>query len=393
MPTISKLMKSRGVLLAGVALVGLLTGGAVLAESGFVASEPVQIQAENQAPIVNVRTVTPRKVQVWSSFSGRLKAVDSAELRPEVSGRITEIHFRDGDLVKRGDILFVIDPRSYEAAVAKAKADLLSAQTVATLAAGELQRAAKLVATKNLSRSVYDQRNNAERVARAGVAAAEAALAEAEVNVDHAYMKAPIDGRISRPEITIGNLVQTGPGAPLLASIVSSGSIYADFEVDEQTYLNSRRTDGVSPAIPVELTLQDDGQRVYRGTLTSFDNQIDTASGTIRARARFENADAGLVPGMFVSVKLAASEDAVALTVPERAIGTDQDKKFLYVVDGESKAVSREITLGAAVEDERIVLSGLNAGDRVILEGVQHITPGAPVRVEKAVADLSLGRR
>lgn len=389
---ISRLMKSRGVLLAGVALAGLLAGGAVLAESGFGAAEPTQLQAEAEAVTVNVRTVTPKKVQVWSSFSGRLKAVDSAELRPEVSGRITEIHFRDGDLVKRGDILFVIDPRSFEAAVAKAKADLLSAQTIATLAAEELQRAETLVKTKALSRSVHDQRANAARVARAGVAAAEAALAEAEVNVDHAYLKAPIDGRISRPEITIGNLVQTGPGVPLLASIVSSSGIYADFEVDEETYLASRRGNGASPANPVELTLQGDDGRTYRGTLTSFDNQIDTASGTIRARARFDNADAALVPGMFVSVRLAAAADEVALTVPERAIGTDQDKKFLYVVDGESKAVSREVTLGAAVDDERIVLTGLAAGDRVILEGVQRLAPGTPVRVEKAVADNSFGR-
>jgi multidrug efflux system membrane fusion protein len=391
MSVFASLVKKRPILLSSAAVAALLSAGIMLDQVEFAAAGPA-VNIESPAIFVSARTVAPENVRIWSEFSGRMNAVDYSEIRPEVSGRITEIRFTDGQIVKAGDILFVIDPRTYEAAVAKAKADLVSARANAVLANSQLARAASLVKTQFVSRSTYDQRVSSRDVAVANVQVAEAALRQAEIDVDHAYVKAPIAGRISRPEITLGNLVQTGPGAPLLASVISNDGIYADFEVDEQTYMKSIHANAETRAqeqkIPVELTLEGDESHVYKGTIYGFDNRIDAGSGTIRARARFANEDGSLVPGMFVSVKLGGSIDSNALLVPERAIGTDQSKRFVYVIDG-GKAASHEVKLGAQVGGERIILSGLNAGDRVIVDGLQHVTPGATVQIQNAVADAS----
>jgi membrane fusion protein, multidrug efflux system len=347
-------------------------------------------QGAPQAVPVNVARVEPHDVQLWSQFSGRLNAVDSAEIRPEVGGRITEIRFQDGQIVKAGQILLVIDPRPYEAALAKARADLASARANAALARNELERGNGLIKANAIARSMYDQRVNANQVAIANVAVAQAVLHQAEVDVDHAYVKAPISGRISRPELTVGNLVQSAPNAPLLASIVSNDGIYADFEVDEQTYLNTVHARAETAAdeqqLPVEMTLQGAEGRVYKGTVYSFDNKIDTSSGTIRARAKFDNADGSLVPGMFVSVRLGAGDHRNAITVPERAIVADLNKKFVYVVGKDDKAEMREVKLGATNDGERMVLGGLKTGVRVIVDGVQHIALGVPVSVQSKVA-------
>lgn len=393
MVALSRLPKNPPYLLAGFALAAILGTGVVLDHVKFASAAPAP--QENEVVSVTVQKIEPENVRIWSEFSGRMSAVDYSEIRPEVSGRITEIRFRDGQIVHAGDILFVIDPRSYEAAAAKARADLVSARANADLTKLELSRAARLIKTQFVSQSTYDQRVNARNVALANVSVAEAALKQAEVDVDHAYVKAPITGRISRPEITLGNLVQTGPGAPVLASIISNDGIYADFEVDEQTYLKSIRTHAETNAdeerIPVELTVEGDRDHVYKGTIYAFDNRIDPGSGTIRARARFDNADGALVPGMFVSVRVGSSVARNALLVPERAVGTDQNRKFVYVVDGDRKAASHEVDLGPTVGGRRVVLAGLKPGDRVIVDGLQHVTPGAPVAVQNAVADANGG--
>lgn len=343
-----------------------------------------------QAVPVGVRTLQPANVQVWSPFSGRLEAVDYAEIRPEVGGRIVKVLFQDGQVVKAGDVLLVIDPRPYEAALAKAKADVASARADATFAKTDLQRAEGLIKANAIARTTYDQKVSAAQVADAKVAVADAALRQAEVDVDHAYVKAPISGRISRPEITLGNLVQTAPNAPLLASIVSNDGIYADFEVDEQTYLESVRSQAetaqAEQKLPVEMTVQGASDHVYKGTIYSFDNHIDTGSGTIRARARFANADGSLVPGMFVSVRLGAGSRHNALLVPQRAITADLDKQLVFVVGRDQKAEVRVVKLGVEVGGQREVLAGLKAGDQVIVDGVQHVMPGAPVAIERQVA-------
>ncbi len=340
---------------------------------------------------VGVYTVVPEEVRLWSDFSGRLRAVDYAEVRPEVSGRITQVMLEDGQVVKKGDVLFVIDPRPYEAAVAKAEANLATAKTNANYAKTELDRAEELVRSKTIATRIYDERANANRVAAAAIKAAEADLDKARLDLEYAHVKAPITGRVSRAEITVGNVVQAGPTAPVLTSVVSNEGIYADFEVDERTYMenirNNARSKHEENQVQVEMTVLGDQKRVYRGTIQSFDNRIDTASGTIRARAKFANEDGSLIPGMFVSVKLASSGDKKSIVVPEQALNTDQSKRFVYLVTAESKVAYREVEAGKQVDGKRIILSGLIEGDRVIVEGGQMVRPDMPVEVKSTAYD------
>ena len=333
---------------------------------------------------VTVAAVEARPVRLWSEFSGRMVAVDSADVRPQVDGRITEIRFKDGQTVHAGDILFVIDPRTYEAAAAKAEADLVTAQTNAQLAKTQLGEATNLIKANAVAKDYYDQKNNANGTAQAAIKSAQAALTQAKLNVDFAYVKAPITGRVGRAEIQIGNLVQTLTGAsPLLTTIVSNDGIYADFDVDEQTYLENVRAHAKTAAqedkIPVELTVQGDNGHVYKGTIESFDNKINTGTGTIRARARFANEDGSLMPGMFVSVKLASAADSKVILVPEDAIGNDQSKRFVFVVGRDHKASFREVALGGEVGGDRVVTSGLHTGEHIIVDGLQKVQPGAAV--------------
>ncbi len=357
---------------------------ALVAGAGFFAfqSHGTAQVAPTPRLAVTVERVQPQTIHPFAEFSGRISAVDYAEIRPQVVGRITEIRFHDGQKVKAGDILFVIDPRPYEAAAAKAKSDLQRAINNAREASVERARGERLFQAHALAQESYDQRANADNIAQAAVGSAQALLQQAQLNVDYAYVKAPISGRISRAEITQGNLVGSATTAPpLLASVVSDDGVYADFEVDEATYLNNvrDRAAGASPQIPVELQVQGDTGHIYHGTIESFDNHIDAGSGTIRARARFANKDGSLVPGMFVSVRMGGSELDNALLVPERAIGNDQSKRFVFVVDRNNKAEYRPVTLGAEVDGRRVVMTGLKSGDDVILDGLQRLGPGAPV--------------
>jgi multidrug efflux system membrane fusion protein len=365
-----------------VALAALVAGGGLYAV-GRTHPSQAAAPAAPAAVEVTVQTLSPKKVQVWSEFSGRLQAVDQAEIRPEVSGRITEVRFHDGQYVKQGDVLLVIDPRPYEAAVARAEANLASAKTNYDFARIEQQRAAGMIKTEAIAQRIYDERNNNFRVAEAAVKAAEAELKQANLDLEHAYVRAPISGRTSRAELTVGNLVQAGPGAPVLTSVVSHQAIYADFEVDEQTYLDSIRSAAANPdqehKIPVQLTLAGDKDHVYRGTIDSFDNRLDVGSGTIRARAKFENTDGALVPGMFVSVSLANPVEHQELLVPEKAIGFDQSKKFVLVVDKDNKVEYRSVELGPQVATSRVALKGVEPGDKVIVDGIQHVRPSAVV--------------
>jgi len=332
-------------------------------------------------------------VRLWSQFSGRMHAVDYAEIRPEVSGRITEVRFQDGQQVKAGQVLFVIDPRPYAAAVERDQASLVSAQSKVVLAKLDQDRAKSLIDTHAIAQSDLDLRDNAARVAEADVDNADAQLKQAQVDLEHAYVTAPIGGRVSRAEITLGNVVQAGINAPLLTSIVSQDGIYADFEVDEQTYLDTIRGGAVGNAqeqkIPVQLVTEDDTNHVYNGFIQSFDNRIDPASGTIRARAKFANTDGTLVPGMFVSVRLAAGQDSRVLLVPDRAVGFDQSKKFVYVVDADNKVSYRSVELGQSVDKTRVVVSGLSAGDRVIVDGIQQVHPNDIVAAKEVADDAS----
>ena len=339
---------------------------------------------------VSTMVMSETPVRVWTSFSGRLSPVDAAEIRPQVSGRITKVLFQDGQQVKAGQVLMIIDPGPYEAAVSKAEADLASAKTNATFAALEQKRAGAMVKTQAISQRIYDQSANENRVAEANIQAAEAALKQARINLDYAYVKSPISGRVGRDEVLVGNLVQSSPNAPLLTTVVANDAVYADFEVDEGTYLRSVRNAASDRAaerkIPVQLMLQGEDAHPYDGRIYSFDNHIDNASGTIRARAKFDNKDGALLPGMFVSVRMAGGNDQSVLLLPESAIGFDQNKQFVFVVGDDHKVAYREVKLGDSVKGQRIVLDGLSSGEHVIVDGVQHVRPGATVS-EQAAGD------
>jgi multidrug efflux system membrane fusion protein len=373
--------------LAVLAVVVAIAGAALAtgALSKYTADAGASTKSPPPAGLpVAVARLEAQTVNPFAEFSGRINAVDYAEIRPQVSGRITEIRFHDGEHVSEGDILLVIDPRPYQAAVDKAQADLQTAINNAKFAKAERERGNQLVKANWLSQETFDQRVNADEVAKATVQSAQAALESAQINLDYAYVKAPISGRVSRAEITVGNLVGSPTAAPpVLTSIVSDNGVYADFEVDEQTYLNNVRNHGQSHAeqqkIPVDVVVRGDVDHVYRGHIYSFDNRINNGSGSIRARARFENADGGLIPGMFVSVRMGNGAIDDALLVPESAIGNDQSKRFVFVVGDNNKAEYRAVALGPQVDGNRVVLTGLKAGDRVILDHLQRLAPGAPV--------------
>lgn len=348
------------------------------------------IETKQAGPTVTVKTIEPQKVRIWSEFSGRLQAVDIAEIRPEVSGRITEVHFEDGELVKVGDVIFVIDPRPYEAAVERAEARVATAEANAEYAKLEVDRAANMIKTQAVAQRIYDERFNTNKVAIAAIKSAQADLKQAKVDLEHAYVRAPISGRAGRVELTVGNLVQPGVNAPLMTRIVANDPIYADFEVDEQTYLDSVRNvahnRNLEREIPVELYINGDKGDVYKGTIYTFDNRLDVGTGTIRARAKFDNKDGVLVPGMFVTVALGHSEDKEVLLVPQQAISTDQNKKYVYLVDKDNKVIYREVGLGKEYGNQRIILRGLESEDRVIVNGLQHIKTGELVKPEEAKA-------
>ena len=385
-------MKTFLQILVALIVIGGVAGGAYYYSKASAA--PVAAAAPHAKPPtpVVVQTLSEQNVRLWTQFSGRMHAVDYAEIRPEVSGRITEVRFQDGQQVKAGDVLFVIDPRPYAAAVEHDQAALESARSQLVRANQDEDRGKQLILTHAIAQSDLDTYNNNVRTAQANVDAADAQLKQAQVDLEHAYVTAPISGRVSRAEITLGNVVQAGINAPLLTSIVSQDGIYADFEVDEQTYLDTIRSGAVGNAqeqrIPVRLTADNDS-RLYEGFIQSFDNRIDSTSGTIRARAKFANADGALVPGMFVSVRLAASQDQRVLLVPDRAVGFDQSKKFVYVVDADNKVSYREVELGPSVDKGRVVQNGLKPGDRVIVDGIQAVRPNDVVDAKEVASDAT----
>jgi membrane fusion protein, multidrug efflux system len=384
---ISRYGEKRPPRLAVLALVVAIAGAALATGVFSKYTGDAGASTKSTAPAglpVAVARLEAQTVNPFAEFSGRINAVDYAEIRPQVAGRITEIRFHDGEHVNEGEVLLVIDPRPYQAAVDKAQADLQTAINNAKFAKAERERGNQLVKANWLSQETFDQRVNADEVAKAAVQSAQAALESAQINLDYAYVKAPISGRVSRAEITVGNLVGSPTAAPpVLTSIVSDNGVYADFEVDEQTYLNNVRNYGQSHAeqqkIPVDVVVRGDADHAYRGHIYSFDNRIDNGSGSIRARARFENADGGLIPGMFVSVRMGNGAIDDALLVPESAIGNDQSKRFVFVVGDGNKAEYRAVALGPQVDGNRVVLTGLKAGDRVILDHLQRLAPGAPV--------------
>ncbi|NVP57489.1 efflux RND transporter periplasmic adaptor subunit [Mycoplana rhizolycopersici] len=349
--------------------------------------------AEAPAVPVTVAAVEPRDVSTWQDFSGRLEAIDRVEIRSRVAGEIQSVHFREGALVKANDLLVKIDPAPYEAAVAQAESLLASARSRLELADTELVRGEKLIAKNIISDSDFTQRQSTRNEAVANVRAAEAALTTAKLNLGYTEIRAPIDGRVGRLEITEGNLVAAGSGTTPLTTLVSSGEIYASFNANEEliarTLAQLPENSGALPAIeqvPVQIgTLSDEGTPL-KGKLQLIDNEVDAASGTIRVRAVFENPGNRLIPGQFVRIRMGEPKAEKRLMISERALGTDQDKKFVFVVDDKNTVNYRQVQLGASVDGQRIVEKGLTAGDRIVVNGLQRVRPGVVVDPQTEVA-------
>ncbi|MFD1554436.1 efflux RND transporter periplasmic adaptor subunit [Paraburkholderia silviterrae] len=365
----------------------VLAVAAVLVVAGFgslvamrLDSHPAVAAEAPPAPEVDVAAVVKRNVTDWQTYSGRMAAVEKVEVRPQVSGTIVSVNFRDGALVNKGDTLFVIDPRPYQAAVDQAAAQVAAAQARTGYAQSDWERAQRLIGDNAIAKRDYDEKQNGAREASANLKAAQAALEAAQINLGYTRIVAPVSGRVSRAEITVGNVVSAGASAPPLTTLVSVSPIYAEFDADEQTYLDyiSRMKDGSK--VPVDLGLANETGYSRTGTIESVDNRLDTASGTIRVRARFDNTDGALVPGLYARIKVSGSAPHPALLVDEAAIGTDQDKKFVYVVDGAGKVAYRTVQIGGQQGNLRVIVGGLQAGDHVVVNGTQRVRPGEAVR-------------
>lgn len=346
---------------------------------GQAEDKPVAVAAM-PAVEVDVTPVVARKVVDWQSYSGRLEAVERVDIRPRVSGTITEVHFKNGAQVKKGDVLFTIDPAPYRAEVARAEAQLAATQARVRFTSAELDRAAKLVADSTIPRRTLDEREHNARDAQASLRAAQAELDVAKLNLSYTSVTAPISGRVSRAEITVGNVVAAGATGVPLTTLVSVSPIYASFDVDEQTYLRHIASVKDQAGVPVQLGLANEAEYSRAGTIDDVDNRLDPVSGTIRVRARFDNADGLLIPGLYARVKVGGSDPQAAVMVDERAIGTDQDKKFVLVVGDDNKVSYRPVLLGSRQEGLRIVTGGLQPGERIIVNGMQRARPGDVVK-------------
>lgn len=328
---------------------------------------------------VDVATVLSQTITDWQSYSGRLEAVDHVDVRPLVPGTIVAVHFKDGALVKKGDPLFTIDPRPYQAEVDRAAAQLAAAKARASYTSTDAARADRLLVDNAIARRDYDEKQNASREASAAVKAAEAALEAAQVNLGYTSVTAPVTGRVSRAELTVGNVVTAGAGAPLLTTLVSVSPIYASFDVDEQTYLQYLGRDR-NAKVPVTLGLANENGYSRKGVITSVDNRLDTSSATIRVRATFDNTDGSLVPGLYARVRVGGGDAHPAILIDDAAVGTDQARKYVLVVDGSNKVQYREVKLGALHDNLRVVNSGLKAGERIVVNGLMRARPNEPVQ-------------
>lgn len=365
----------RSVLAAAVVVVVAGVGAAAFALRSTGAESRAAAAAQPQAMPVPVQVIQQQEVTTWDEFSGRLEAVERVDVRSRVAGAVKSVHFAEGALVKKDDLLITIDPDPYAAEVDRAQAQVVAAQARLTYTKSERERAKRLWDESAIAQRELDERVNAEQEADANLRAAKAALTSAKLNLSYTQVRAPVAGRVGRLEVTVGNLVPAGPGAPVLTTLVSVNPIYASFDADEHVVFKVL-ADGKRD-VPVEAETVTNGGRKLQGRLQLIDNQVNTKSGTVRVRAVFDNKDGSLIAGQYVKLRMGRAKAEPAILVSERAIGTDQDKRFVIVVGADNKAVWRQVTLGGTSEGRRIVASGLEPGERIVVNGLQRVRPGA----------------
>ncbi|HWS70458.1 MAG TPA: efflux RND transporter periplasmic adaptor subunit [Thermoanaerobaculia bacterium] len=354
----------------------------VLSACSRAAAEPANAPPP---PKIDVATVVSRDVVEWDEFSGRLEAVNAVSIRPRVSGYVAAIRFQEGALVRKGDLLFEIDARPFQAEVDRLRAEVDRANATVQRATSELERARRLSSENAMTPEERDRRVAFAEESAAQVAAVRAALRSAELNLEFTRVTSPIDGRVGRAIVTGGNLVSSGPPeATLLTTVVSVDPIYASFEADEQTFQHyAARTAGLA----VHMAVANEERFGHEGTLEFLDNQINPATGTIHGRAVFRNRE-GLTPGSFVRVRLPGSSSYRAVLIQDRAVGTDLDKRYVYTVGADGAVEYRAVELGPMIDGLRVVRTGLKSSDVVVINGLQHIRPGAHIEPVKQTMEL-----
>ncbi len=363
-----------------------------------------QKPAQNaQPPPLKVSFVHPAQKEIieWDEYTGRLQSPEAVEIRPRVSGYLQSINFKDGQMVKKGDLLFVIDPRPYQAEVDRAQAQLAQARAQAQLAVTNLNRSKELQQKQVIAQQELDNRANDYKGAEAAIGSAEASLAKATLNLEFTHVTSPIDGRVSRYTVSIGNLVND---STLLTTVVSLDPLYTYFQVDEQSFLRYANlpdsmkkagpTDDVSPAsaagMRVEMKVGSEDGFPHAGQLDFVDNRVDAATSTVELRGVFPNADLKLTPGLFARVRIPARETYTAILVPDDAIGTNQSSRFVFTISPDNKAHVQQVELGPITEGNmRVIRKGVKPEDRVIVSGLLQVRPDAPVQPEEAAPSPS----
>ncbi|MEP6941222.1 MAG: efflux RND transporter periplasmic adaptor subunit [Rudaea sp.] len=372
---------------AGVLLIAI--AAAVLAACTHSQAAPAAAAAP--PPSVSVAEVVSRPLRDFEEFTGRLEPVTTVSIQPRVAGFIDSAQFVEGAHVRKGQLLFRIDPRSYQAEVNRLAAQLQRARNQSQLAAINHERGRQLIAKHVIAQQDFDQLETSATSSRDDIGAAAAALDAARLNLEFTEVRSPIDGRVSNMLITPGNLVGT---TSVLTTVVSDNPVYAYFDADEQTYLRFVRNANGGPS-PVYMGLADEQGYPHEGRLDFLDNQVDPKSGTIRARAVFDNREGHFTPGLFTRIKLVGGNARDTVLIDERAVGTDLGKKFVLVLKQDNTVAYRAISLGANIDGLRVVSDGLAAGDVIVVNGLQHVRPGAmvtPARVEMSGSRVGIGQ-
>lgn len=361
-------MRAPSVSVTAIIIAALLASGC--------SKEPESIAAS--PPAVDVVSAKLRNVRYWDSFNGRVAAMESVAILPRVGGYITKVAYGEGREVRKGDLLFVIDQRPYRAALDSSRAQLERARVSLAFARQQDLRAQKLISANAVSKELAEQRRTAYEQGVAEVHAAESAVATAALNLEFTEVRSPIDGRTSRARLTAGNLAVADQS--VLTSVVSQDPVHVYFDLDEHSYLNYRKTLATSAKAPVRIGLATDDGFAYEGELTFVDNEVDAATGTIRARATVRNPDRQLTPGLFAKVQFSPGEAVQVVVVPDRAILTDQDKQYVYVLSDVKTAEKRYVETGRLLGKQRVISVGLASDEQVIVSGLQQIyASGTPV--------------